>query len=754
MKAKFVYLCSTMSAFALPATALAQVSSPSLTAVLDMPTTNEASSAPDEAATAPTSDAAGAGGIEDIVVTAQRRSERLQDVPVSVAAINSARLADTGVTNVQNLGQVVPSLSVSNAVGFTITFLRGVGSTAIGPGIENPISIYLDGVYFASTSSSLFEFSNIERVEVLKGPQGTLFGRNATGGLIQVFTRDPGQDVRMTANAGYGNYDTVKGDLYASGGIFENLVADFSLQFGTQGKGWGRNLANGDDVYRNDHNVNVRSKWVFTPSDSTKFTLIGDYADQENSFNGVRAPVGTVTLPVLGVPPQGGDEYDQNGNITPRFTNKNYGVSLKFEQDFGFASLMNLAAYRKSRSTFDFDVDFTPVPHLDAHLREQEEQFSEEIQLSSQAGGPLTWQAGGFYFRARGKYDPAGVRSADVPTNLFGPFEYVFPYGNQLTESVAGFGQATYEFLPDTNLTLGARYTWEKRTLSGYSTGILFGGSDPILLDTTPKKSASFDQPTFRVALDHRFSPEVLVYVSFNTGFKSGGFNTQFVTDPPFRPEKIKAYEAGVKTDLFDRNLRLNLGAFYYDYKDIQVQKVGLASTGIINGASARIYGAEAEFEAALTDAFNVNGSVAYTNAKFEEFRDAPTSAPAGGVPVLPGDASGNDIPKSPRFQATVNGSYRIDLADGAALHLNTSYTYNSGYALEADNIMRQNAFDRVNASIRWVSADDRYSVRVWGNNLTDERVINYGSTLSDGTHNVSYEAPRSYGVTFGVKFD
>ncbi|MEY2854743.1 MAG: hypothetical protein RL030_1875 [Pseudomonadota bacterium] len=689
--------------------------------------------------------------LDEVVVTAQKRSERLQDVPISVSALSGEALENSGIRNMQDLGLVVPSLSIASAVGFTITYLRGVGSTAIGPGIEVPISIYLDGVYYASTTSSMFDLSNIERVEVLKGPQGTLFGRNATGGLIQVITRDPTQDFRMSGDLTYANYDAAKARVYVAGGIAENVAADFSIQASRQGEGWGTNLFTGTDVNKSDHNVALRSKWLFTPSDATKITLIGDYTDVDNSMNGQKIAPGSVPNPALNSPPQPEqDPWDMFADADPRFTNRNYGASLKFEQDVGFATLTSLTAYRDSKSSLFWDVDFTPVHHLTGDLVNLETQFTQELQLSSAADSQLQWTAGLFYFDAVGKYDPAGVTSGN---GLFGPFTRVDPYGEQATRSVAGFGQGTYGIAVDTNLTIGVRYTTEKRTLSGYTNGFI-GDSPAIPLGTTPKKSVTFSKPTYRVALDHRFSPEMLAYVSFNTGFKSGGWNTQFVTDPPFLPETINAYETGLKTDLFDRRLRLNTAAFYYDYKNIQVQKVGLASTGIINGAAATIYGADIDFEAAITDAFRISGSAAYTNATFDEFTNAPFGSPGGGVPTYPGDASGNDIPKSPSFQATIVGDYRIDLNGGAAVHLTGTYLYNSGYAHEADNIFLQPAVSRLNAAAQWVSATRRYNVRLWANNITNEAVSSYSSTLADGTRNVSYEAPRTYGVTVGVNLD
>lgn len=691
------------------------------------------------------------GGV--IVVTAQRRAERLQDVPISVQAQTAGQLEQKGIDGLQDLGEIVPSLSVSSAVGFAITYLRGVGSTAIGPGIETPVSIYVDGIYYASSTSALFDFNNIERIEVLKGPQGTLFGRNATGGLIQVVTGDPDQEFQLRVGASIDNYAATKGTFYVAGGLGEGVAADLSVSASTQGDGWGTNIFTGNDVNRNIHNINLRSKWKFDLGENTKALLIGDFTDMRNSFNGQRIFPGTLTPAFLNYAANPGDNWDLDNDVDPRLDNRNWGVSLKLDQYIGDVTLSSITAFRESKTLLNWDIDFSPVPHLEGDLTEIERQFSQEIQLSSGSKGPLTWTAGAYYFRARGIYDPSQVYSSDTPNNLFGPFFSILGYGNQLTESVAGYGQGTLAITPDTNLTLGVRYTYEKREIDGRTEAIAFGSTTPTLLGVTPHNELSFEKPTFRVALDHRFSPEVLAYVSFNTGFKSGGFNTQFSSDPAFLPETLSAYEGGIKTDLLGNDLRLNFAGFYYDYKNIQVQKVGLAATGIINGASARIYGAEIDFDARLSPEFQLSGSAAYTDAKFEDFTNAPFTGPNGGVPSFPGDASGNSVPKAPNFQANLSATYKVAMANGSSLALNATGVFSSKYYFEANNIAMQDGFAKVNASITWTASDERFKVRLFGTNLTNKAVAVYSSTLSDGTIDVTYDAPRVFGLGLEYRY-
>lgn len=706
-----------------------------------------------QAVSSPDNQEATSTHVDDVIVTAQRRAERLQDVPIAVQTQTSAQLETRGIQGVQALGEVVPSLSVSSAVGFAITYLRGVGSTAIGPGIETPVSIYVDGVYYASSTSALFDFNNISRIEVLKGPQGTLFGRNATGGLIQVVTADPSRDLDLRVGVSVDNYLATKGKFYVANKIANGVTADLSVSASTQDRGWGVNVPTGDKVNRNIHNISVRSKWLFELGDNTEARLIGDFTDMANSFNGQRAFPGTNLPPFLGVTNAPGDPWDLNGDVVPRVDNRNWGVSLKVDHHLGDVTLSSITAYRNANTNLRWDIDFTPVPHFEGNLVDKERQFSQELQLSSAGSGSLTWTAGVYYFRARGIYDPSQVFSSDVPNNLFGPFSSLLLFGDQLTESIAGYGQGTLSLAPDTKLTVGARYTYEKREIDGRTEALAFGSPSRILLGTTPHDEISFEKPTFRVSLDHRFSPEVLAYASFNTGFKSGGFNTQFSTDPAFLPETINAYEVGLKTDLMDNTLRMNFAAYYYDYKNIQVQKVGIAATGIINGASARIYGAEVDFDANLSAAFNVAGSLAYTNAQFEEFTNAPFTAPNGGVASFPGDASGNRIPKAPRLQGNLSATYTFEMSNGSKLALNGTGIYSSRYFFEANNIVSQSPFVKLNASISWSSPDDKYSARLFGTNLTNKAVGTYSSTLSDGTIDISYDPPRMFGIALDYRY-
>jgi len=475
--------------------------------------------------------------LQEVVVTAQKRSERLADVPLTVAAVSGTQLASAGVSNITEMNLLVPGLQVQNFVGFAITHLRGIGSTAIGPGVENPIAIYVDGVYYASTSSSLFDFNNVQNVEVLKGPQGTLFGRNATGGLIQITTLNPTQERVVKADVSYGNYQTAKANLYVGGGLTDTLTADISAQVSGAGQGWGTNLANGREVYRSDLNLATRSKWVWTPIDSTKITLALDYARQHNSNISFSQPPGGGNLPAAAdLPTTYGGPWNISNDVQPLYINENGGASLRIATDLGHVDLVNITAYRRAATTLNFDLDDSAAPVQGAYLHSDENQFSEELQLLAKPGSPIQWTTGLYYFHSQSQYDPSRVTFGQLafypaPPSVY-PFAALNAYGFQTAESVAGYGQATMPIFSRTNLTLGLRYTHEEHSLTGSQPfflpdGSLIPGTDAQF----PEVSKAFQGVTYRAALDHHLTKDAMVYGSVSSGFKSGGYNTQAYAD-------------------------------------------------------------------------------------------------------------------------------------------------------------------------------------------------------------------------------
>ncbi len=708
-------------------------------------------------------------GLEDIVVTAQRRSERLQNVPIAVSAASAARLEAAGVSNTQELAILTPGLSAPQTAGFAQPHVRGVGSSTAGAGLEQPVATYVDGVYIAAAPASLLTLNNVERVEVLKGPQGTLFGRNATGGLIQVITRDPKEDLGGAVNLSYGSYQDITADAYVTGGLASNLSADLAVRYEHQGHGWGRNLATGNYTGDLDHDFAARTKFLFQPDADTQVRLALDYEDRDSRREAQHLDPqypGTFNNPVFGGPFPLGNRYDTNTDRDQSNQLRGGGVSLQIKHDFGGVSLQSITAWRRTDLSIFLDTDQTPVPILSVPATSRSKQFSQELQLSSTGNGKFNWVAGAYLFLASDRWDPFQVVFGGTPISPV-PFVPVTieERDRQRTDSVAGYAQASYEFLPATTLTLGGRYTYERKRADGITNFIVAGGAplvSPVPAPFDPLGNPIPDRITFkkfsyRIALDHRFGRDILAYVSYNTGFKSGGYNLAVADNQPYRPETIGAAEAGLKTEFFDRHLRLNASAFRYTYRNIQVGRFINGTEAIYNGARARIYGADLDAELAVARGLSLTAGLSYLHARFTSFPQADFIVPDPRIPfpnlggVVPGEAKGKTLPFAPAFTANAGVDYRFDTSVGA-FALNATYFHTNRYFAAPDNVGFQPAYDLVNTSVTWTDRSGKLSVKLWGKNLGDEVYVTSLVEANQGLID-SIAAPRTYGVTAGFKF-
>ena len=683
------------------------------------------------------------GQVEDIIVTAQKRSERLQDVPIAVTSVKGEQLSALGVDSAIDLRVAAPSLNSADASGFLVNSIRGIGSFNFAALAESPVGLYIDGVYVASAQASELTLNNIQSVEVLKGPQGTLFGRNSTGGVVHIITAAPSDVPTGRFSVGYANYETVTGRAYISGGLGDGLAADFAFSGRTQRKGWGKNIITGSAVGKNKHDISLRSKLLWNPGPNTSVTLIGNYWDGNDGRGTLTAYPGKLSGPVPGrVNPDLG--YNTDSNTDYFRTGSSGGVTLKIDHDFDKIKIRSISAYRKYDTFVAEDIDFTPFNLLSISSFKRDEQFTQELQISSIGSSPLTWTTGLYYFNANSRYRP-------LTLNLTGAGAILTLYDTLTAKSGAAYGQATYEILDDTHLTVGGRYTTERRADIDASQILQIPFLGLTIPASFPDRRVTANKFTYRVSLDHRFSDEALVYASLNTGFKSGGYNPNAHGQAPYRPETVTAYEVGLKTDLFDRHLRFNVAGFYYDYKSIQVQKLNNTSIVVINGASARIYGADIDFTAVLSNAFTLTGGINWISPKFKNFPICSISSPEGGHPLSTGSCDGNQIPFAAKFTASLAANYSTDLAGGRLLGTANVY-YNSGYFFEPDNVLKQPRYAKLGASVKWTS-ERGLSVGLFGRNLTNRRTTGFAASQADGNVVASFAEPRTYGITLGYEF-
>ncbi|MBA6117080.1 TonB-dependent receptor [Pseudomonas putida] len=682
-----------------------------------------------------------AGALETVTVTAQRRSEDLQKVPITVQSFDAERLQNAGVSSTVDLGRLTPGLVYGRGVGLGSPFLRGVGTSSNGPGVENSVAVYVDGVYQATKSSAISDITDVERVEVLKGPQGTLFGRNASGGLIHIMTKDPTYEPEGRIKVGYANYDTRTTSGYGSLGLSENVAANLSFSVSDQGKGWGKNEFNGKDVNATDKG-NVRSKLLWDINDSTSLLLSADYAKFDSS-------VGLSIRPFKGLKPRWGSvytggDYDINSDAQPSLKSNAGGVSAKLQHYFDSAVLTSTTAWRDSNYEFVAEGDVTPTPFLETNIKVNEKQFSQEFQLSGGDATSLQWTTGVYYFNYKG--DQLSVRSGlNFPT-----LRSSVTHGWQDAESFAVYGQATQALSSRDRLTFGTRYTWEWRDLSGYNQSNFPDGR--AIRSRVPGQEETFKEPSWRVAYEHDFSDDVLGYISYNRGFKSGTFNVLSLTAAAVEPEIVDAYETGLKTQWADNKVRLNASMFYYDFKDIQLSSFTPSGQTLRNAAAADIYGVDVDLEVAPTPQLRLTLSGEWLHARYTSFPDAPGARPlpGGGNAVTPTDASGNDMVRAPRWSANAGVHYSIPVALGV-VDLSANYSYTAKVYHEADNYLYQPSLGLVGADISW-SPDDKFKVSLWGQNLTNELYYNLISANPSASLAAVGE-PRTFGVSVEQKF-
>src|SRR5882757_4521381 len=689
--------------------------------------------------------------LQEIVVIAQRRRENLQDVPVTVTALSADSLQSAGVTGTTELANAVSGLTMLQSQGTPMPHIRGVGNTAIGTGIENSVALYVDGVYHGSASFSALTFNNIAQLEVAKGPQGTLFGRNATGGLIQVITLDPQPGFSGSVDLGYGNFNTSTEEMYVTGGS-DRLAGDFAFQSSQQLTGWGTNVYNGQQVNKQALDMSVRSKWLFNPLDGTTLRVIFDYAENDSTTGALR---NYGTTPNIYYPKgffASLPTFDINANQQPYRDKKGGGISVQLDEDLGFASLVNTMAWRQDSILNYIDIDTGPLPVIAVLTHSADTQGTEELQLLSPTGSSWKWTTGLNYYYATAGNVPGHTYFGGAAVN---PKTQTIMSTNDSTEttnSLAAYGQVTKEVLSNTDLTLGARFTTERRSVDSESSSLT--KKLTTVGPTYINESNTTNVPTWRVALEHRFTGDIMAYVSDSRGFKSGGYNLSN-GDAAYSPEKLAAYETGLKTEFLSHRLTVNSSLFYYDYKNIQVSRFVNGQALIYNGAAATSFGLDLDVTAAVTTGLTVRAGVELVRDYFDAFPNADFffSCPGKSTGVCSLSATGNQLPQTPTATGTLNVDYRQPLThDAGALTYTLNTVVNSSSYYAPNNEIRQPGYALLNGSILWTAANDGYTVRLWGKNLTD-KIYAFNVNQSPGAVAASYAPPRTYGITVGKKF-
>ena len=732
-------------------------------------------------AAAPTDAPSASAGdtLQEVVVTANRRTENSQQVPIAISAFSADTVGQLQIADARDLASEVPGLLFDREANSSIPFLRGVGTPVGQSGDEPSVAMYVDDVYIPAGSASLANFNSIERLEVDKGPQGTLFGRNATGGVVQVFTKNPSATPSVDVRIGYANYDTTSSSAYATGPLTRTLAGNVAIYQSNQHDGWGKNLLTGNPAYK-EWDDGGRAKLLWAPTDKTSFLLTYDF-DETRTETGVDLRPFPNTLAVPGLPGPAG-YYDLN-DADSRSVTYQQGISLKATSDFDAFRVVSISAWRYTHPYFDFAYDPVPVPIAYANVFFPETTYTEELRLLSPDSSRVRWILGTFYFN-----DSAGYNPLNLTGLAFEPFPFIDTYGVQKTISWSGFADATYPILKDTDLTAGLRYTADERTLLAKT--VLPGAAIPA---PNSPQNASWDKLAYRLNLDHHFTADVMAYVAYNRGFKSGVFNTVInplsPIGPPVQPETLDAYTVGEKAEFFEQHLRVNTEFFYYKDKNIQVQEIKGPATFLSNASSATFKGVDLDVTMLPVERLSIVGSIELLDGRYGSFVDGqyfvyeptggncafgPVAAPyppycglgVGSPGAPPGfnrtswNLSGNKTIDSPPFSAAVTINYRIPSRVGE-FDPNLSFTHMGDYYANVDNGLgqvapssrfndKQGIINLLNAALAWHSSDEHWSAQLWVKNLTG---VKYWSNAQEDAFTTQYSAavPRRYGVNIAT---
>ncbi|GAB7554262.1 TonB-dependent receptor [Novosphingobium sp. 11B] len=706
---------------------------------------------------APAAQAAAEGG--DIIVTARRREERLVDVPIAVSSFSGDQLAKSGAVDITEIANVSPNVTLEPSRGTNSTlsaFIRGVGQQDPVSGFEQGVGIYLDDVYLNRPQAAVLDIYDVERIEVLRGPQGTLYGRNTIGGAVKYVTKQLPQEFSFKVKGTYGSYDQADLIATASAPVSDLIRVGGSVARLSRG-GFGKNLTTGQDNYNKDIWAGRASVDIGGYGEPVLIRISGDYTkDKSNARGGHRLIPGYVSgAPVLD------DVYDTRGGLNdPRQVVEAYGLAINATAELTDAlTFRSISSWRKDNSASPIDFDALPAVDVDVPAYYRNEQISQEVQLLWDDGGMVQGLLGAYYLTAKA--------DTDFDVRLFTALNGLtaFTRANVDTNTFAIFGDFTFDFTEQLSLAVGGRYTWDERKAQILRQNYLGGGSPvfggagvPLGAPSTNfSGKAKFDKFTPRASLSFKPTPDHNIYASYSQGFKGGGFDPRGVgvnapaatpgapTDAEiadylsFQPETVDSYEVGYKGNFFGGGLYIAAAGFYMDYKDVQIPGSAGCTVGglptfcgvITNAGKARFKGFELEANARLGrdlmssgDRLSLSGALGYIDAQYKEYIANIASTPTD-------VAQYRKVQNTPKWTASGTLAYSTPVG-GGDLDLSTTYSYRSKvYQFEIPNpYLDQKGFGLVDASLVYTAPGGRWSLGVHGKNLFDKRYKTSGYTF------------------------
>jgi len=721
--------------------------------------------------------------MEAIIVSARKKDENLQTVPIAVSAFNEAMIEKTFATRLDDI-KGIPNVVLDEAPAFRNTasfYIRGMGYQDIDLTFEPAVGVVLDGVFLSKANGSLLDVFDLGSIEILRGPQGTLFGKNTMAGVVNVTTKNPSGEFGLEARARIGNYGRNDYRIAVEAPLGDRFAFRLS-GLSNSSDGYAEDIATGDSLGGDDLTA---GRLVVTgdPTDSFKIKFTADVSRDRGDTSAINntsinLPEPTPlqnALPLLGFPADtDGDLLRVNSGIRGPYAVDSQGVSLQMDWTIGDFVVTSITGWRDQEEETFVDVDGEAAALFELPRVADFSQLTQELRIAGTLGERADFVAGVNYTGAEHNQNlgftidcnllgfpgcPApGVVGTTVETPQY-----------QEVASLGVFAQGNYRLTDKLRITGGIRYssdekdyTYTESNIANNNLGPLQGLSLASLLANAPAPAqtgqfnVTFDDVTWRVGADYEFTQDIFGYASVATGFKAGGFNGRantFAQVGPYDPETVTTYETGLKTQLFDNRVRFNSAVFFNDYKDLQVEVLqiqgGSNVTLVTNASNAKIWGVEMEGTALLTDNLTGNLSIGYLNAEYDGFEADLFSR---------GFSTNNDfleLRRAPELTLGAGLDYEQELGSGGAILWSGGVSYVSDYETNVQNydFGRHEAETLLNASVRYTTPGERFEITLWGRNLTDEVRVSSSNPIPPFSSFNQGTSPMTYGIELGMRY-
>jgi iron complex outermembrane recepter protein len=702
--------------------------------------------------------------IEEVIITAQKREQSLQDVGIAINAFSGDALEKMGVVNSNEIAAKTPNLNImspSGEGGVVSVFIRGIGLNDFALNNTGPVGFYIDESSIGSSNGQLTSLFDVERVEVLKGPQGTLFGRNTTGGALNIVSNKPSDEFEASVKLSAGNYGYLRTEGMVSGALSDDLNGRLAL-VANQSDGYVKNLSTGDTVEK--ENYAGRLLLDYLPSDelSVLLNIHGSRNDSDSDLYGTLADA---------------DFYESAyGTQDYRINVDTFGASLKATYDLNdTVTLTSITAYDDLDKRHQEESDSTPLKLVDFEHNVDSHTFSQELRLNASTE-KLHWIAGLYYLSETINWN-IDSDSSDLPIAPGLNVGLAEMEGHQTLTTQAVFGQVEYELTDQWAITVGGRYT-QLEVDFDFAVDIPNFGFTPLQSSLTFADDLRNEEFSGKIALNYYPNEEHMYYGSITRGFKGAGFNGGVITDlanyaanAEYDPEILTAYELGMKSTFLDGSMRLNAALFYYDYEDAQVfnsiadPNTDLPQNQIENAKSLALYGLDLDLTWQPLEALFIQAGVGYTHSEFDEFDlSVPTATGTAST-----DLSGETPQNTPKWSANLIANYTWLLGESGSVSAQIDGSYQSEVFFSNGTVattgdpssytrneeLGEDSYSLWNARLSWSDASEQVEVGLWAKNLTDKEYVSYMFELSDlvGSDQVIRGAPRTYGIDLKYVF-